>query len=454
MHRGLWLALLLTGGLQAGEPCQIEVVDQESGWAVPLVELRTVHGVRLVTDNAGVIACDLPELMGRESWFTVSGHGYEVPADGFGYRGVRLTPEAGKSLRVEVQRTSVARRIGRITGGGLLAESQRCAEKGLAESGILGCDSVQNAVHRGKLYWIWGDSSVPHYPLGIFDTTAATSEIWPAETLQPPLRPRLDYFRDEQRRPRGVAPLPGPGPTWLSALVSLPDAKGEPHLVATYVKVKPPLEGWQWGLTQWNEARATFEPLRVLWTKDKDDGEPPPRPTGHAIPWRDADGKDWMLFGDPLPTLKVPATFEAWQDPTTWQVLRPQETLASAADSNPVKPHSGSVAWSPNRKCWVTVFMQHFGKPSVFGEVWYAEAEQPTGPWGPAVKVLSHDNYTFYNPRIHAELLTADSPHLFFEGSYTVTFTENQQPTPRYEYNQLLYRLDLDDPELAGAQRR
>ena len=59
-------------------------MEKGSGWPVPLVELRTTHQVRFVTDNAGVIAFDLPELMGRECWFDVIGHGYEVPPDGFG----------------------------------------------------------------------------------------------------------------------------------------------------------------------------------------------------------------------------------------------------------------------------------------------------------------------------------------------------------------------------------
>ena len=81
--------------------------------------------------------------------------------------------------------------------------------------------------------------------------------------------------------------------------------------------------------------------------------------------------------------------------------------------------------------------MQYFGKPSVFGELWYAEADAPTGPWGPAVKVLSHDNYTFYNPRLHPEFTPADSPILIFEGTYTVQFADRPAPTPRYDYNQI-----------------
>ena len=68
---------VLTGALAslaaaAMEPCRIEVVEKGSGWPVPLVELRTTHNARFVTDNAGVIAFDLPELMGRETWFGVS----------------------------------------------------------------------------------------------------------------------------------------------------------------------------------------------------------------------------------------------------------------------------------------------------------------------------------------------------------------------------------------------
>ena len=112
-------------GPTTAEPCRIKIVEQGDGWPVPLVELRTTHQARFVSDNAGRIAFDLPELMGRETWFEVRGHGYEVEADGFGMRGVRLKPEPGRTLRVEVKRTILARRIGRLTGAGLFAESEK-----------------------------------------------------------------------------------------------------------------------------------------------------------------------------------------------------------------------------------------------------------------------------------------------------------------------------------------
>ena len=447
-------ALLAADKSKAGV-CRIEVTEQGSGWPVPLVELRTTHNARFVTDNAGVIAFDLPELMGRETWFDVIGNGYEVAKDGFGYRGVRLIPQPGKTLKFAVARTIIAKRLGRLTGAGLFAESQKLGrELDWRESGVVGCDSVQNAVHRGKLFWLWGDTTLARYPLGIFDSTSATTAIRPLKKFEPPLRMQFDYFTDAKGAPRGVAKMPGEGPTWVSGYVSLPDKNGKPHLVATYLKVKPPMEGYERGLCVWNDATSSFEKLRVLWTKSDATPESPPTPDGHPIFWIDTAGREWLLLGNPLPTWRCPATFEAWQDTNRWEVLTPQESLSAAVDGQPVKPHSGSLAWNPFRKRWVTVFMQVFGKPSAFGELWYAEADAPTGPWGTAVKILSHENYTFYNPRLHPEFTAADSPILIFEGTYTQLFADRPPPTQRYDYSQILYRLDLDDPALKPAQRK
>ncbi len=434
-------------------PCRIEVVEKGSGWPVPLVELRTTHQIRFVSDNAGIIAFDLPELMGQETWFDVIGHGYDVSKDGFGYRGVRLTPEPGKVLRVEVTRDIIARRLGRLTGGGLFAESQECGtDLDWRDHGVLGCDSVQTVVHHGNLFWGWGDTTLARYPLGIFHMTSATTAIQPLKEFKPPVRLRYAYFTNAAGVPRAVAELPGAGPTWLSGYASLPDAKGAQHLVATYVKIKPPMDGYEWGLCVWNEESLSFERLRVVWKKSKAAPTRPPIPDGHPVIWEDGAGKKWVLFGNPLPTLRCPATFEGWQDAKSWEVLNPQETLASAVDGRPVKPHSGSIAWNPFRNRFVTVFMESFGKPSAFGELWYAEASQPTGPWGRAVKVLTHQNYTFYNPRLHPEFTASDSALLVFEGTYTKEFADRPPPTPRYDYNQILYRLDLDDPRLQAAR--
>jgi len=449
------LVLLCTGdALSATGPCRIEVVDAENGWPVPLVELKTNHHVTFYTDNAGVVAFDLPELMGVETWFSVAADGYEVKADGFGSRGFRFVPEPGGKHIVKVDRTIVAKRLGRLTGAGLFAESQRLGEHlDWKESGILGSDSIQSAVHGGRLFWAWGDTIVPKYPLGLFHMSSATTTTQPLASFEPPLKLALDYFRDADGKVRNVANVApdDPGPTWVGGYVSLPAADGKPRLVGHYAKIEPPLASYRTGLCVWNDDKENFESVKVIWDRKTDGKKEPASPVGHPAFWTDESGKEWLLFGNPLPTMKMPPTYEAWLDPSQWEVLEPQEKL-EAAGGGKVKPHSGSIAWNDHRKKWVTIFVEHSGKPSPLGEVWYAEADSPLGPWGVAVKVLSHRDYTFYNPRIHPTLTPADSPVLLFEGTYTELFSKAKKSTPRYDYNQILYRLDLDDPALAAAR--
>ncbi|MEX1026784.1 MAG: hypothetical protein WD049_02075, partial [Candidatus Paceibacterota bacterium] len=350
----LLLCILLTNHLEAFEPCRINVLDTDNGWPVPLVELKTTHGVRFVSDNAGVIAFDLPELMDTETWFDIEGHGYSVPEDGFGNSGVRLIPRPGETLTVKVQRELPAKRLGRITGGGLFGESQKL---GLAsdwrEQGILGCDSVQNAVHNGKHFWGWGDTVLPRYPLGLFHMTGATTELQPLESFEPPIRLRYDYFTDDAGTPRNVAEMPGSGPTWLGGYVSLPDAAGQQRLVASYSKIKPPLETYESGLCVWNDEQSVFEKFQTLWSKAETSPDPPPAPLGHPVFWEDACGQKWVLFGDPFPTLKCPATFEAWSNPETWQQPQPQESVTSRSGDKQIKPHRGSIAWNAYRQKWI-----------------------------------------------------------------------------------------------------
>ncbi len=444
------LVLVTTCGLVgASEPCRINVIDASNGWPVPLVELRTTHHVRFVSDNAGVIAFDLPEQMNQETWFDIEGHGYGVAKDGFGFAGVRLRPQSGKTLTVRVNRALPAKRLGRITGGGLFAESQKLGlESDWHEQGIVGTDSVLNAVHNGKHFWSWGDTILARYPLGLFHTTAATSNLNPLTSFEPPVRLRYDYIVDDNGSPRNVAELPGDGPTWLSGYASLPDKDGRNHLVATYSKIKPPLDAYECGLCVWNEERLIFDKTLVLWTKTSESASPTIRPMGHSVFWTDEHGKAWILFGDTFPALRCPANFEDWGNPKTWQPIQPQESVPSRLLNEQVKPHRGSIAWNAYRQKWVAVFTQLNGKPSLLGEIWYAESDAPTGPWKDAVKVVTHNDYTFYNPKLHPEFTAAKSPILLFEGTYTKTFSGSQQPTPRHDYNQILYRLDLDDPQL------
>jgi len=435
----------------AAAPCRLEVVEKGSGWPVPGVELRTVHGVRFVSDNAGLIAFDLPELMGQETWFTVSGHGYGVQADGFGYKGVRLRPEPGKKLTVTVERRILAQRLGRLTGSGLFAESHKLGEHlDWRDGPVQGCDSIVNARFNGKQFWFWGDTNLAHYPLGIFNVSAATTTDF-TPPARPPLKVRFDYFLNPQGRARGVADVPGDGPTWVWGAATLKDAQGHEHLVASAVKVRGNMEAYRWDLVEWDATALQFKPLRTFWTKSAEQPQAPPVPDGHALPWTDATGKAWLLFCNPFPTLRCPATYEAWQDPRTWENLTPDRAIRTP-EGKKVEAHGGDLAWHPWSRRWLLLFTQKGGDTSFLGEIWLATAPSPTGPWTGARKVATHDNYTFYNPVLHPEAFRADSPVIHFEGTYVTTFTNNQQPTPRWDYNQVLYQVDLSQPAFQAAK--
>ena len=85
---------------------------------------------------------------------------------------------------------------------------------------------------------------------------------------------------------------------------------------------------------------------------------------------------------------------------------------------------------------------------SFLGEVWYAEADTPLGPWVYARKIVTHDEYSFYNPKHHPMFDQEGGRVIYFEGTYTTTFSGNKDPTPRYDYNQVMYQLDLSDERL------
>lgn len=436
-------ALLTTANAQ---PARIEIIDQENGWPVPLIQLRTTDSTTYISDNAGLIAIQDPDRFGHPTWFHLEGHGYTLPKDGFGYQGVKITLISGEKTTIRVQRANIAKRLGRLTGSGRFINAAILGETTThtPDTGVSGCDSVLMSRYGDRLFWLWGDTILPDYPLGIYHSTAATTDLTPITAYQPPLDIPYQYFRHQNGRPRPVATMPGEGPTWLTAMTYTGPADTPDALVATYTKIKNHLQEYEIGLCKWDPATTSFQHVSTLWKEGQGD-KPAAIPRGHPVHWTDPTGKPWLLFGDPFPTLRCPDTYAAWHDPGTWETIDAPATLTSRHDASPIRPHRGSIAWSTYKKRWITIFTQHTGTPSAFGEIWYAEADAPTGPWTTAVKILTHDNYTFYNPRIHPELTPPDAPFILFEGTYTAEFADHATPTPRYNYNQILYRLDFDD---------
>jgi hypothetical protein len=433
----------------AGDPFVIRVVDQATDRGVPMVELSTVHGVTFITDNAGVVAFDEPGLMNIPVFFKVTSHGYEHPKDGLGFQGKRLTTRPGKMDEIRVKRINLAERLCRLTGAGLYHHSLQARlpvpiKQPLLNAKVLGSDSVHTAIFRDKLFWLWGDTNRPRYPLGNFDVTMATSPLLGKGGHRPDAGVNYTYFTGKDGFVRKMAPMEGQGPTWLGAMLVLKDRKGKEHLAATYVKVRQSMEVYEAGLCEFNPDEEIFE-KRFTFPSPKS-----LRPEGHPLRHR-VDGSEWVYCGSDLPDLRFPDNYESWLNPSAYEVV---EVDANFTDlqGNEVKRHHGHVAWNPWRKRWISIFTQSLGKSSFLGEIWYAEATLPEGPWRKAVKIMTHDRYSFYNPMQHPYWALDNGRVIYFEGTYTATFSGNRNQTPRYDYNQMLYGLDLSNPHLKFAQ--
>ena len=446
MTRRLPIVLLAFAAHASAKPFAIEVIDADTKRPIPLIRLETVNNIVEYTDNTGFVAIDEPGLMGQEVWFSISGPGYEMKADGFGNRGTRLKPVADGQAMIEMKRINIAIRIQRLTGQGRYVHGARLGmilpgEKPNLNAQVLGCDSVDTAIFQGRMFWLWGDTNRPGYPLGNFHTTLATT-VLPGEIGCDPDRSiDYQYFQADDGFVKEIARFPGDGPTWLGALVTLKDKSGNEHLGATYSKIKKPMNASERGLCEFDPVTKEFKKVLTFPDGTK------LFPDGHAF----RDGTS-LYFGQATPALRINDDYESWKNPANYQELKCDVAFTDATPGKPVKPHNGSISWNPWRKKWISIFSEE-GGTSYLGEIRYAEAPTPEGPWRRSVKIVTHDHYTFYNPLQHPEFATDGGQVIWFEGTYTATFSGNNNPTPRYDYNQIIYKLDLADPRLEDAQK-
>jgi len=475
---------------------EIRVVDAATGRGVPLVELETVNHVRFVTDNAGRIAMNEPGWLGRELHFSVRSHGYEVPADGFGFRGARITPRLGQVAEIKLTRTNRAERLCRLTGEGLYRDSLLLGHDvppaGRSNRGLVaGQDSVQAAIYRDRVWWFWGDTLRMNYPLGMYRTAGATTSVFDttAADFDPAEAIVFDYFVDKTGFARAMMPLPErpEGVVWLDGVCTVPDDDGVERLIAHYSRRKGLTDELEHGIALFDDQQAVFQVARQL-----DLAQTWQHPSAHPLVFEE-QGKRWLLFGSPTPNVRVAARLRDVLDPTRyeaftcarapagtepefdpsgkprwrWQQQLPPLTSKSErawltagklpgekarfcpadrdAPLDRIELHNGTVRWNAFLSRWVMLAGQLGGKTSLLGEVWYAEAEHPTGPFTRAVHVLTHDRQTFYNVCQHAFLDRDGGRIIYFEGTYTAEFSGNPDKTPRYDYNQILYRLDLKE---------
>src|SRR5436189_1236959 len=111
-----------------------------------------------------------------------------------------------------------------MTGAGIYADSARVGQavplrRPVMNGQVFGSDSVVNAVYQGKLYWFWGDTLRPAYPLGNYHVPGAISILPKEGGLDPEVGVDLVYFLDDKGFAKPTAPMPGPGPTRINGMV-------------------------------------------------------------------------------------------------------------------------------------------------------------------------------------------------------------------------------------------
>jgi hypothetical protein len=232
---------------------RIKVVDEQAGRGVPLIELKTTNLISYFTDSNGLIAIYEPGLMDQEVFFHISGHGYEYPKDGFGFRGKRIIIKPGGSLTIKVERINIAERLYRITGQGIYRDSIILGDSvplanPVINGLVMGQDSIQTCWYKDKLYWFWGDTGRPSYPLGHFAMAGAISRLPAQGGLDPSQGVDLQYFTDDSGFSKKMAPMSEPGMIWLDGFFTVEDSDGEQHMLAVFARMKSLAEPSERGL--------------------------------------------------------------------------------------------------------------------------------------------------------------------------------------------------------------
>jgi hypothetical protein len=489
---------LLAGAVPGASQCfALRTVDSVTGRGVPLVELATSAGDAYWSDSQGMIAyCD-PDAIGKKVTFTVTADGYALATG----TSVTAATVAGGSQTVDVVRELPGQRLYRVTGQGsyrdstLLGLTTPVANPNV-NGLVMGQDTPSTFVFGGKVYWLWQDTGRAAYPLGNFASSGATSAFPADGGLSPDLGVNATYFVGTDGFSRGMVDTTGDpllkagssAPVWLGQVAVVLDPQSQPHAFGRYY-VAASSNPWS-ALSELDASTSKF-----TFVADFPSGAP--LPSGRSTIVNDTSGPH-AYWGNPV---RFPATVSGIENVGGYDVYtaysaKGSTTLARNADGTlayawqaggsivtqaalttakvpldqaldghltdvvggggvqvangpGISAFGSSSMWNDYRKRYSEVIQQEYGQ-SFLGESWYAEGDTPLGPWVFTRKVVTHGTtgYTFYNPDIMPMLSEAGGRIVFFDATYTRAYT-NLSPTPRYDYNEIMYRIDLDDPAMA-----
>jgi hypothetical protein len=432
---------------RAQEYFAVQVRDAQSGRGLPLVMLR-VGDQEYYTDSNGLVAFNSPGLLNQNVTFAAASYGYQGS-------NATLQTTPGTTGELTLSRLQRAERLYRVTGKGIYQDTVQLGLTAplahpLLNANVKGQDSVQSIVYNGQIHWFWGDT-LYDVGFGNFRTAGATSQLPGAGGLSPAVGVNLNYYVDAGGSAKQMMPLTQPGPVWIDGLFTVADNSGREWMMTHYSRRDPnnALGGQvEHGLARFNDSQAIFQRFQTYAL------DAPIAAAGHSFE-REIDGEEYIYFAESYPNIRVKKNWNDVTNPAAWEAFTPlQENSRYNATAPPldydngeiVRIHRSSVYWNEYRNSWVMIGNEFFGD-SFLGEVYFSEAPTPEGPWKKAIKIATHhsssENYTYYNPKQHPYFAEQNGQIIYFEGTYAETFSGNPNPTPLYDYNQMMYRLDL-----------
>jgi hypothetical protein len=479
------------------EPFVMRIVDAETDRGIPLVNLELENGLKLVSDNEGYIAIIAPDLEGNDARFKLTGHGYTTgQKDFWGAESVICPIIHGQTRTVALKRNQLAHRLYRVTGAGRYNHSLIAGKKPSFKhydkipGNVIGQDSLICLPWQNRLWHFYGDT------LGLngfnFSASCATAPMPEQGEYDPETGIPLSYIVDKNGFARAMIETGKKGFTWIEYVVPvefdgfsmqetlmakyvqhatldkveeagfaifLPARKqfaivkriknSKPHRCTHPVKVKF-AQHERWLLFPWEMAEASFHSLideakhfyfsPLIATADSD-GEFMLEGRAFRLD-RNAHGKvrySWRRGG-----IGIDAKIQAGL--LKQNVLLPEQALFAPVDLDSgkrVTNFNGAITFNRYKKRWIAINQGNHP-----GQLVYAEADTPTGPWAFARQITKFEDYNLYNPLWHPWFSKNNDKTVFFEGTYTNYFSASACRTPEADYNQVMFKLNLDLPEL------
>lgn len=483
------MALLFFSCSQPIKYFHIQVVDKETKRGIPIAKVSTIARVDYYSDSNGNIAFFEKDFMDKEVYFVIEAEGYRFPKDSKGASATPMFTKVGGKKVLELERTQAAERLYRVTGSGIYRDTDLLElpspikDPNWSKGNVVGQDSNIGIVHNGKAFFIWGDTFLPPKYEGNFSVAAATAELPESGGMDPNKGISLNYIVDEKGMSRSMIDLDGPGYVWFDWLMHVADDDGNEVLAAKYARVNAFFGNYERGVAIYNEENQIFEKVEEVEEWKSTQGH-----TCHHVFKGSVGGKEEYYLTAEFALSKV--------TPSLSNVSNPEKYLHftclkenSGWESNELDRQGGELnyGWKSGTKPtdvraqksmieegiidqeegWLQFtdvqtgeLIDHIGRGSIYWneyrqkwifigghtDTWYSEADTPVGPWHYAVKVADHYNF-LYNPKQHDFLDQDGGRVVFFEGTYT-KFLGPKPTVPRYDYNQIMYRLQLDDPRL------